>query len=169
MQVKFTENNEKVANAVKLANDLLNNPLFYEKIAKHNKFDKSDASPEEIAKSMKNSNAVIQVELYQSLNPFSRSNGYVTSKKPGVLHLNTRRLERSEGSIAATIIHECVHAVDETDTAHQFGHGSNSSEGKENTAPYWIDNLAYSMLTDKKPKIVFQTDSLEKDMQYKKQ
>ena len=47
----------------------------------------------------------------------------------------------------------------------EFGHGDNSSIGKKNTAPYWIDNLAYSIISGgQTAAIVFQHDLMSNDI-----
>ncbi len=49
------------------------------------------------------------------------------------------------------MIHENVHAVDNYNEQHRFGHGDNNSNGKRNSAPYWIEklegNMTYRALT----------------------
>ena len=61
---------------------------------------------------------------------------------PNSIYINTAKLDRSLGSVVATLLHEFIHMVDNYDTLHSYGHGDNSARGKQNTAPYWIDNLA---------------------------
>jgi hypothetical protein len=91
------------------------------------------------------------VKLYKSKNPWSKAYGYFSPAKPDHIFLNTRKLNRSKGSIVSSLIHEMIHYVDDKNKNESYGHGDNSSLGKENTAPYWIDNLAESIIDNKLP------------------
>jgi hypothetical protein len=65
---------------------------------------------------------------------------YNTDKNyPNSLFYNSKKLWRNIGSIVNTIVHEYVHSVDGSSGV-DFGHGSQSSAGKNNFAPYWIGN-----------------------------
>ena len=79
------------------------------------------------------------IETYKSKNPWSSAYGYYNPTKPNFIYLNTRKLNRTNASICATLIHEMVHFLD-NNSDFSFGHGSNNPKGKQNTAPYWIDN-----------------------------
>lgn len=61
--------------------------------------------------------------------------------------MNDKKLNRSVESIAATIIHESVHVVNDSEQQYTFGYGNNSLANKENIAPYWIGDLALRMLS----------------------
>jgi len=89
-----------------------------------------------------NSEQVIYVKFYKSRNPFSKAYGYYTKSRPFDVNINTRKINRSTGSFVATLVHEMIHAVDGLDKEYNFGHGDNSSESKDDTAPYWIGSLA---------------------------
>jgi hypothetical protein len=93
----------------------------------------------------------LTVKLYKSKNPFSKAYGYFSPSKPDHIFLNTRKLNRSKGSIVSSLIHEMIHYVDDKNKQESYGHGDNSPVGKENTAPYWIDNLAESIIDNKLP------------------
>ena len=138
---------DKMDRCVDRANELLRDSDFYEKISQKMSFDMATCSPEYIAKKMKQKLGVLKchVKLYRGRR-WSKALAYFTPSDPDAIYINTRRLGRSDGSVIATIIHEWVHLVDHDDLKESFGHGSNSPVGKQNTAPYWIDNLAQGMV-----------------------
>ena len=155
MNIQFDDDEPRVAQASVLANQLLQDPLFYEKIAQHQRFDLTspNATPEVISELLKNSSLIFNVEIFYpsvfgSLFKYRKTLAYTDARYPNTLFLNFKRLDRDVAEIAATIIHEAIHALDDEQTEFTFGHGNNSSVGKENTAPYWIGNLAYNMLSE---------------------
>lgn len=60
----------------------------------------------------------------------------------GFAYVNSSGLGRQIWSVAATVVHEVGHVVDEHFPKASFGHGSNSSKGKGKTFPYFIDERA---------------------------
>jgi hypothetical protein len=151
MKIIFKESHPKVKEAVEMAIEILRNDMFYTKINEKNTFDLSTAAPKTIAKLMKYSNLEFKIDLFfpssfWDILKYRNTLAYTNAQFPDTLFLNLKKLKRSPESIAATIIHECVHALDNHSKEYTFGHGNNSSIGKENTAPYWIGNLAYKLL-----------------------
>ncbi len=151
MRIIFNERNRTVERATEMSNEILQNNSFFQEISNHPSFDFSTASPATIADLMRNSNFEFHVEFFypnllNRLSKFKKTLAYTDKRYPDTLFLNVRKLRRSPESIAATIIHEIVHALDRQATEYTFGHGNNSSVGKGNSAPYWIGNLAYRML-----------------------
>jgi hypothetical protein len=143
MRVVFTGKNEKVIDCVEFINDLFHADLFYKSISDKNSFTFTDYQPEQISKLMEEDMNQITVRLYKSFNPWTRANAYVSNKYKNTLFLNTRKLWRNKEDMINTIVHECVHVVDFSENDNiDFGHGDNYSNGKENSAPYWIGNLA---------------------------
>jgi hypothetical protein len=143
-------NNIKVLRATNAVNELLAfNNDFKNDIAGYGVFDYSDCDSEFIADLIHQfSNGRfgnLYVYTYKSKNPWSRAYGYFSPATPDKIFLNTRKLNRSQASIGASICHELIHYIDSKVTV-RFGHGegknANSPIGKEATAPYWIDNLA---------------------------
>lgn len=69
-------------------------------------------------------------------------------------------------AVANTLIHELIHSLDRKIEDARFGHGGNSSEGKDDSAPNWIGDLAQQMLQNEalvaedKP-IVEETESID--------
>lgn len=147
----YSKKQDKVDRCIDLANELLKKQSFYTKITnKKTPFDMATASPAYIARKLKSerNHTVCTVRLYSKR--FSKALAFFDARYPGSIFINEAKLGRSDGSVVATIIHEWVHLVDNNDPEESFGHGSNSSKGKQNTAPYWIDNLAQSMIDGEK-------------------
>ena len=118
---------------------------FLSAIESKGKFDMATCNADHIAKKIiffKNSDQQMNVKLYKSKNPWSKAYGYYTAARPFDININTRKMNRSIESFIATLVHECCHLIDHLDTVHNFGHGDNSSVGKQDTAPYWIGNAA---------------------------
>jgi hypothetical protein len=145
MRVTYDGGWEIVIQATNHANLVLANKVFYERIRAHASFDLTRSSPREIADAIERCITRLTVRTYKSRNPFSRAIGYHDERWPDIIFLNTRRLDRSVASVVGTIVHEAVHAADAASTL-DFGHGGNPAGGKDNTAPYWIGNLAISMV-----------------------
>ena len=150
MKIIFNEDIAAVKSATDKSNDLLKNAEFYKAIANHPNFDLSTASPAIIAGLLDKSDLEFKVEIFypsilQAIK-YRKTFAYSDERYPNTLFLNFKKLDREVEDIAATIIHESIHALDEVDEEYSFGHGNNSSVGKENTAPYWIGNLAYQIL-----------------------
>lgn len=141
-----------VEKATELANSILRNKDFYDRIAHKKVFDLSTALPAEIAELIKNSNLQFEVILFTPNTlvdriKYRKTFAYTDRNYPNMLFINTLKINREPESIAATLIHESIHALDYYSKEFTFGHGSNQSRNKENTAPYWIGNLAYELLT----------------------
>ena len=143
-----------VLEAIKLVNELLKSEAFYAEISqKTTPFVFSNKTPSEIAGLIRSTDATVTVTLYTARRR-SDVYAYEDARYPGVVFLNTRKLNRSAASVAASIVHECVHSVDRMNDDSDFGHGGNSTRGKSNTAPYWIDELAERMLTSSQNKML---------------
>lgn len=167
VQIIFTEENAIVKKAVDQSNDLFASEDFYNIIRQKDKFDLSTATPQQVANILKASSLAFTVELfYPNFLTFRyrKTLAYTDSRYPNRLFLNFKKLNRSSESIAATVIHESIHAVDDSEEQYTFGHGNNSPVGKDNTAPYWIGNLAYKLLTGSSELIVFDQDENEETM-----
>ena len=124
---------------------------FLTAIEQKQSFDMSSASADYIAKKIiyfKNGSQVMNIKLYRSKNPWSKAYGYYTPSRPFDININTRKMNRSIESFIRTLVHEMTHAIDGLDMIHNYGHGNNSSVGKQDTAPHWIGNLAARMFDD---------------------
>lgn len=152
-----TKTNTNLDWAINYCNDILFNSDhqdwhdFLEAINNKVSFDMSSANSDYIAKKIiyfKNGSQRMNVKLYKSKNPWSRAYGYYTPSRPFDININTRKMNRSVESFVGTLVHEMVHAIDGLDMVHNYGHGDNSSAGKQDTVPYWVGNLAARMFDD---------------------
>jgi hypothetical protein len=146
MKVTYNGQNQKLIDAVDFVNDLFENDKFWGEIESHSKFDYTKYTPKQISNFMKNKKKVVGVKLYCP--PFYQhkyTNAYTDPRYPNTLFYNSKKLWRSVGNMVNTIVHEYVHTVDFTEDGNvnvDYGHGTQTSSGKENSAPYWIGNLS---------------------------
>lgn len=148
-------NSQLVKNAVDTANELLMNKEFYNAIIAKESFDMSEVSSEFIAEKIQMFRAGIFSHLYvYTYYPkwrWSKAYGYFSPSNPDHIYLNAYKLirfsdnKRNTASLVASLIHESIHFLSHK-TNKYFNHGDNSPVGKDNTAPYWIDNLAESFI-----------------------
>lgn len=170
MKIEFNDDQHVVQEAVQLSNALLTNQKFYDAIAEHSNFDltSDNVNPRIIADLLKNSLLVFSVEIFypsklQSIFKYRKTLAFTDARYPNSLFLNFKKLNREVAEIAATILHEAIHALDHEQKTYTFGHGNNSPIGKQNTAPYWIGNLAYRMLSNKAEKSTIIFDQIEEE------
>lgn len=145
--VEVEGQSEHVETAVAIANALTNMGEFYEVIAsKPTPFDPqwtgALATPKRVAELLRVTAVTITVKLRKHL--LKRVKGWTYPNEPEVVYLNTRALNRPRTEIVATLIHEWVHSIDNL-VPEDFGHGDNSPDGKDDSAPYWIDAQAAAM------------------------
>ena len=156
IQYSYTGNSELIKSAVREAQRLLSSAVFLSRIEEHSEFfddpeqpsGKSNVNGAIVSAIIRDADLVMTIKYYRSKNPWSWAVAYVNPAQPSTLYLNTRKFEA--GTIAGytnTLIHETIHALDSQNTVYHFGHGENDSDGKENTAPYWIGCLAERYLT----------------------
>jgi hypothetical protein len=150
MKITFNDEHPSVEQATMMANSVLKNEDFYDRIRQVPKFDLSTATSAIIADLIINTNLEFKVELFYPSGwraiKYRKTFAYTDGNYPNTLFLNLKKLDREIEDIAATIVHESIHALDDECIEYTFGHGNNSSIGKDNTAPYWIGNLAYQIL-----------------------
>jgi hypothetical protein len=145
MKVKYNGTNEKLIDSVDFINDLLTLDDFYDEISSHPSFTHDDDGymPKIISEILKADQSEVMVRTYKSKWRWSKANAYVSPKFKDTLFYNSRKLWRLRVDIINTVVHECVHVADHNDNNKtNFGHGDNKSKGKDNSAPYWIGNLA---------------------------
>ena len=143
-----------VKEAAQMANRILADDEFHDRIAQHPAFDHSDATPATIAQLMRVASFTMTLDLYYSLSPIKNIDGYDDLDNPQMIHLNIWKIDRSPESMCNSIIHACVHAVNADNDDYYFGHGDDTLHGKENTAPYWIGALAQEMVSGEEPIII---------------
>lgn len=142
---------KRLARLIFEANELMKNPEFYHHIRIKDNFDMSTASGAHIAGQMQDQFPKLVCEVHVYSKKWSKALAFFSSRYPNRININLAKLNRSDGSIIATKVHEWVHLVDFHDPVERYGHGDNSRAGKENTAPYWIDNLAEGLINGKRP------------------
>lgn len=133
--------------AIFRTNLLLENNSFYYAISEHEAFDMANVGAHTISKLLKKSNLQMTIETY--FRPWSKAETYDDPHEPTVIYLNQWHNSRSIPGFCNTFIHKIVHAVNAENPQYEFGHGDNSAIGKENTAPYWIGNLAEQMVLNR--------------------
>lgn len=149
MKINYSENNELIRKAVEKANFVLENQNFHQELlSAQNNFDHSNVNGEVISDLIKATKIEATVEIYTSKWPWSRVNGYTVDDGKNKIFLNNRKLNGAldELDLAATLVHEFIHLVDFENDNFFFGHEGNTSNGKDNTAPYWIDSLTEKIL-----------------------
>ena len=144
----------QVTEAILLANELLQNPEFYYRIAAHPGFEMADVAPEIIAGLLCETQLKMTVDLYYALDAQKNIDGYDDLNNPSSIHLNIWKINRSAASICNSIIHGCVHAVNAYNPFYSFGHGAYPAMINEHTAPYWIGALAQRMVSTEEPIIL---------------
>lgn len=131
---------EKIKKAVDRANKITSDSDFYLTIKHQPDFTFTDVSPAVISENIKMYNYRIVVKDYWK--PFAFAFAYFTPADPDSIYINRAKLGRPTNSVVNTIVHEGVHVVDNWNKMLDYGHGSNSPEDKELSAPYWIGGLA---------------------------
>lgn len=147
LQIKTTI--PKFQQAFERAQEVLDNPMFWEAIESEPKFEHTKVSPREIAKLLKETNHLITIIDWKPLGlqaqiRYRKTNALTESKD--VIKMNVLKDYREVIDIAGTIIHEGVHAIDQAHPYLNFGHKGNKEKENKNTAPYCIGNLAIRIL-----------------------
>jgi hypothetical protein len=145
---KADTDNKKIQIVCNRLNNLYQDHNFWGDVANHiNHFHMANIDGKTLRKFFVDSTVVLKVGTYRSRFP-SRSNGYTTPSTPNNTWLNTRHLDRSEASVGATLSHESVHCVDNTQPYFTFGHGDNyNNPSKDDCAPNWLADLTYKHLS----------------------
>lgn len=146
-KINYTGDSEVISEAVQKANEILENVEFHKELSEKDSFDESNASGTIISKLIKSSKVKASVEIYKPKWLWSKANAYTRPINPNLIYLNNRKIKkRDEIEWTATLIHEYIHLVDFESKEYYFAHGSNDRRDKDNTAPYWIDNLVFKIL-----------------------
>ena len=145
---KYEGSNRKIQEAVGYIDENLLSKLAF--LIEQSRFQMSSASSKWLSvnfiKFLKSKNFIDNIYIHTYYNPFGFAIAKFKPSTPDVIYLNTAKLNRSPGSIVGTLIHEASHMFDHETFEHDFGHGDNSSVGKENTFPYKAGNLAMSIV-----------------------
>lgn len=152
-----------IVEAVKKCNEHMNSHRFHRLLQERKEnFLHSNVNGIQLSRIIKDSHLRLTVDTYRSKWPWSKANGYYTKKYPSKLFLNTRRLNRTLGSIGATAGHEWVHGEDDRQENFFFHHESNTwTPEKEDTAPFYVDNLLEQLIDNKLPEEVNKSESVK--------
>lgn len=151
---RFTTNetaSKKLLESIELANSVLKNPKFYEKLRTVKVFDYSDITGEILSNLILDSKITAQVIMKTPLNPFSNATAYTKPQFPESIFIYNKYVENRNvelADIVCTLAHEYLHLVDFEAEDYDFGHGNNYSSGKENTAPYLIETIAREIINN---------------------
>ena len=134
---------QKIIDCVDIANGIFNKSDIYKSISNYGAFDMADCDSNKIAMLMSNTYQIIEIEVnvYRPKWRWSKAIGYYSSSNPHNININYYKINTlSNAQIVGNFAHELVHLADNL-SEFNFGHGSNSSKGKEKTAPYYIGNI----------------------------
>ena len=137
--------NEKIIEAVRISNDLLKNKKGLLTSVRHIKvFDDANCTGSDIVNAITKINIkyTVTVVAKRPWNPFTKMVASFNPNRPLEIKLNACKLRRSKHSIVGSTVHEYIHVVDNQYSHLSFGHGTNSSHGKGNTAPYKIGYMS---------------------------
>lgn len=107
------------------------------------KFDFSNATPDSLRESIRKGFEVT-VKLYKpSIWIGGKWSSVIGYHSDGTIYLNEHYVNRSDCSVINTLVHESSHRMG-------YSHGNNSSEGKDNSVPYWIGDRAEELCKEGK-------------------
>lgn len=139
--MKIFTTDSRIKEAVQWAQNYFDSHDFILDIKSVSKFQNSNVSPSQIAE-LFHDFGDNRVEVKLSYFGIFHKKVLGRTIGNGFAYVNTSGLGRQVWQIAATIVHEVSHVVDEFYPQARFGHGSNSAKGKGMTFPYFIDDKA---------------------------
>ena len=145
MKLHYKGRNRKIKKALQIANEILNNPLFYDQISSIERFDNTipeDLKPSEIANFLRNHPKKVYVKTF-----IGRLGVNAKTKRSTYFRLNRLELDRPTTKIVRTMIHEYVHCIDFSLKKYKFTHKDNNNDNgdEDNTAPWTIGRIAYEL------------------------
>lgn len=141
--MKLFTSDERLKDAVDWANQYFASNDFVKDIRSVEKYEHSNITPAQIADLFGHfSTRNIQIEVKLSYFGWFYKNVLGRTVGDGFVYVNSSGLNRQTWSVAATVVHEASHVVDQYFPKASFGHGSNSSKGKGKSFPYFIDERA---------------------------
>ena len=130
--------NEKIVKAVRMANNFDLAHHIMKSIKETEIFDMSDATPEYIGISYSDfmASSDIVIKTYYPRWRWSKAIGYFTPSHPLTIYVNSYRARKmTVHQLVSLFYHESAHVADHWDDRFTFGHGSNTSKGKDKTFP----------------------------------
>lgn len=143
----YKGDDQQIKNAIAKAKEILATPGFYDGIRVKKNFTHTSEPASDIADALKKAKLTVRVRGYKGGDD-TRTLAYVDGDFPTTIFINSSKTEdRKVLSITNTLIHETIHILDRSVPEARFGHGGNSSNGKKNSAPYWIGAYASKILS----------------------
>lgn len=140
--MKLVTKDQRIKEAVHLANLYFQSEEFKKDILTVNEYSNSNASPEKILHLFETFAKIRSVEVVCTYFGIFWRKVLGKTIGNGKAYVNSLGLNRPLWQVAATVVHEVSHVVDEYFPEYEFGHGSNSPNGKSMTFPYFIDEKA---------------------------
>lgn len=141
--MKLFTSDSRIKEAVQYAEEYFSSEDFYRDILSINKYENANVSSKEIENLFRKfffENHVVEIKVTNFGFFYRRVLGRTVGD--GFAYVNSFGLNRMVWSVGATVVHEVGHVVDEFFPGASFGHGSNSSNGKGMTFPYFIQERA---------------------------
>lgn len=161
MRFNYTGDDAGLQAAVEFANNLLERDEFWELVKSSGPYDYASVPATEICDYMRGYNGVCHVREFWPRRllgwKFRKTVAYVDAKHEGVIFMNGRFFSNSIAQKTNTLVHEFVHMTDyfgDDSELIEYGHGSQSSSGKRNSAPYAIGQIAEEFYKSEHPSFI---------------
>jgi|GEM_PF-1755944 hypothetical protein len=149
MKISYEGDNAKLRAAAAYVNVLAANESFWKEIREKDSFTHTELSPVQIAHRIRSGSTTMNVRVWSPnlLQQFTYRNtvAFTDPGAPQVLFYHDKFLGNDIAEMVNTLTHEYIHDIDghsDGSPMTDMGHGDNSPKGKENSAPYWIGDLA---------------------------
>ena len=146
----YTGKTQVLKDACTMINKILAGTEYHLKMQKIEHFSWSDdghgnkMSGTQVDAMIQMSHLMIKINEYRTFWPWSRVNGYTTSKDN--CYFNLRKLTNDPSDMVGTLAHEMIHCLNFEHPEINIGHGDNYySEAKETSAPYESATIAYNI------------------------
>lgn len=149
IRINYEGLEKNIMTAVNSVNSIFKSAYFYNAIKEKTRFDMANIPAAWIADLIESADLDINIDCHYSLHPFSKTIACELPEKENTISINKWNINKSQGAICNAIMHQCIHVVNKLTPQYDFGHGDGNLEGKENTAPIWIADLAERIATNK--------------------
>jgi hypothetical protein len=156
MRISYTGEAQNLRKAAAFANELAGTEEFWRQIREKPKFDYTSLTSAQIEQRLRGAGTELKIKMWRPGNPAQRFTyrntvAFVDHAHPHHLFYHEKFIGNSVDELVHTFVHEYVHDVDyhsDGSALIDMGHGSNNPKGKEESAPYWIGNLAQRLYGD---------------------
>lgn len=149
MKISYEGKNANLRAAAAYVNALEANESFWKEIREKDSFTHTELSPAQIEQRIKAGSAIMKVRVWSpNLRQkffYRNTVAFTDAGTPHVLFYHDKFLANDIAEMVNTLVHEYIHDVDghsDGSPRTDMGHGGDSPKGKENSAPYWIGDLA---------------------------